>query len=75
MSGKLRNDIQNGKRPQFERIIYSKLPKEEDHKDHVNGEVHLLYIIRVQKIWFKFINRQINKTYLVSNRMTVIDDY
>ena len=52
MSGKLRNDIQNGKRPQFERIIHIKLPKEEDHKDHVTGEVHLLYIIRIQKIWF-----------------------
>lgn len=62
MSGKLRNDIQNEKRPQFETIIHIKLPKEEDHKDHVTEEVHLLYIIRIQKIWFKFINRQINKT-------------
>ncbi|XP_044184525.1 uncharacterized protein LOC122964756 [Acropora millepora] len=39
MSDRLRTDVKNGQRPQFERRIYISLPLEEDHKDHVLGEV------------------------------------
>ena len=39
MSSKLRNDIENGERPKFDRRIYITLPKEKDHKEHVIGEV------------------------------------
>ena len=36
---KLRNDIENGERPKFDRRIYITLPKEKDHKEHVIGEI------------------------------------
>lgn len=38
MSDRLRTDVKNGQRPQFERRIYIGLPLEEDHKDYVLGE-------------------------------------
>ncbi|XP_068733264.1 calcium-responsive transcription factor-like [Montipora capricornis] len=39
MSKKLKTDIISGKKPQVERRIYVHLPKEDDHKDHIIGEV------------------------------------
>ena len=39
MSKKLKTDINSGKKPQVERRIYVHLPKEDDHKDHIIGEV------------------------------------
>ncbi|CAH3106141.1 unnamed protein product, partial [Porites lobata] len=39
MSKKLKTDITSGQKPQVERIIYIQLPKEDEHKDHITGEI------------------------------------
>ena len=39
MSKKLKTDITSGQKPQVERRIYIQLPKEDEHKDHITGEV------------------------------------
>ncbi|CAH3024912.1 unnamed protein product [Porites evermanni] len=39
MSKKLKTDITSGQKPQVERRIYIQLPKEDEHKDHITGEI------------------------------------
>ena len=41
ISAKLKNDISRGDKPEYERRIYIHLPKEDQHKKHVIGEVCL----------------------------------
>ncbi|XP_027047695.1 uncharacterized protein LOC113675335 [Pocillopora damicornis] len=39
MSKKLKTDTNSGQKPPYERRIYIYLPKEDEHKDHITGEV------------------------------------
>ncbi|CAH3189586.1 unnamed protein product [Porites lobata] len=39
MSKKLKTDITSGQKPQVERRIYIQLPKGDEHKDHITGEI------------------------------------
>ncbi|CAH3181744.1 unnamed protein product [Porites lobata] len=39
MSKKLKTDITSGQKPQVERRIYIQLPKEDEHKDRIPGEI------------------------------------
>ena len=46
MSDALRDKIKKGEQPEFQRKIYISLPKTEDHKYHVIGEVcYIIFLI------------------------------
>lgn len=39
MSKKFKTDITNGQKPEFEHRIHIHLPKGDEHRDHITGEV------------------------------------
>lgn len=64
MSKKLKTDITSGQKPPFERRIYIHLPKEDEHNDHIIGEVCCSKINRTYKETLKtvFLHNAVNPT-------------